>query len=100
MDRAGAHGGDGIGRRALAVVVAVDADGAEIIEAANNSNEFPRQGAAVGVAQYEGVGTTTRRGAQGLQRVLGICLVAVEEVLGVVDDLTPGLLQVGDRSPR
>ena len=55
-----------------------------------------RQGAAVGVAQAEHIGAGLLRGFERPQGEIGIGGVAVEEVLGVVDDFLAVILQVRD----
>ena len=48
--------------------------------------DLRRQRRAVGVAQGDRLGARAGRRAQAVQRVAGVVAVAVEEVLGVVDD--------------
>ena len=55
-----------------------------------------RHRAAVGVAEDDDVGAGVGRALQRGERVLGVVGVAVEEVLGVVDDLVEVLLQEAD----
>ncbi len=55
------------------------------------------QRAAVGVAQDDDRGAGVLGRSQRLQGVLGVVPVAVEEVLGVVEDLAAGLAAVGHR---
>ena len=52
------------------------------------------QAAAVGVAEHEHVRAGVPRGGERRQRVVGIVLVAVEEMLGVVDHLAAVRLEV------
>ncbi len=51
--------------------------------------DFPRHRAAVSLAQHQHRRAAVERRLQRLERVLGTELVAVEEVLGVVDHFTP-----------
>ena len=53
-------------------------------------------GAAVGIAEAEDVGAGLMGGLQGAQGVIGIGGVAIEEVLGVVDDFLAVILDVAD----
>ena len=53
-------------------------------------------GAAVGVAEDEELGAGLGRGLEGLERVAGVGLPAVEEVLGVEDHLAARSAEIGD----
>ena len=77
--------------RALGVVVGVDADldlarPAASTTAAVAVGDLVGQAAAVGVAEGDVLGAGLDRRAQAFERVAGVVAVAVEEVLGVVDD--------------
>ena len=97
----GLDGSEGVSHRQAGVVMNVDPEGNT---AAQFGTHVPRQGgdllgeaAAVGVAQHHRRRAGRDGGAQGGDRVGRIGLVAVEEVLGVVDDLAPGGAQEVDR---
>ncbi len=53
---------------------------------ADNTLDIPGHRSAVGVAQHDHFRAAADRGFQGLERVGSIRFVAVEEMLGVVDD--------------
>ena len=93
---AGFHRGDGIGHGDVAIVMRVDADDA--VEAlANFRNHFDdamRQIAAVGVAQAQHVGAGLLRGFERAHGEIGIGVVAVEEMLGVVDHFAAVVLEI------
>ena len=95
---AGFDGGQGVGDGEIAIVVGVDADDA--IEAAadfgDDFDETRGDRAAVGVAEAEDIGAGLMGGFQGAQGVIGVGDVAVEEVLGVVDDFLAVILDVAD----
>ena len=52
--------------------------------------------AAIGVAENECGGAGVACRAQRVERIVAICLVAIKEVLGVIDHLAPALGDVGD----
>ena len=54
------------------------------------------EGAAIGVAENEGRCAGVTCGAQRIERIVSIGLIAVKEVLGVVDHLASALGDVGD----
>ena len=92
-------GGERVGHRQVGIVMRVDADDAVEPLAAlrrRSPRSPPVMRAAVGVAQAKHVGARVLRGFQRAQREVRIRLVAVEEVLGVVDDFLAVLLQVSD----
>ena len=60
------------------------------------ARDFAGQAAAVGVAQHDAVGARLLRRLPGGQGVFGFVLVAVEGVLGVVDDDLAVVLEVPD----
>ena len=72
---------------ALAIIVCVDANrpGDRSTHVARKAGDFPRHRAAVRVAQHHHLGSAAHRRPQGLQGIGRVGLVAVEEVLGVVD---------------
>src|SRR5713101_7293723 len=88
---------------ALGVVVDVDAQrrlGLHVLlDLADDLHDLVRQAAAVGVAEDQAAGARGLGGSEGLERVLAVLLEAVEEVLGVVDNLLEVLEEVGDRVP-
>ena len=87
--RAGLDGGQCVGDRAAGVVVAVDADAAlgrrhhVVHDVADPAREHP----SVGVAERDDLGPGVVRRPQHLERVVTVGAVAVEEVLGVEEDL-------------
>ena len=94
------HGRDRVRDTALGVVVGVDADhlGAEALDhRARGVSDLVRQARAVRVAQSDVLGTGLERRVEAQERVLGVVAVAVEEVLGVVDDALA--LRAQDRRP-
>ena len=95
------HRGESIRHRTLGVIVDVDAQRAgrlhHLLHGTEDLDDLVRHAAAVGVAEDEAVRARRLRRPQGGQRVLAIPLEAVEEVLGVVDDLLEVLVEVGDR---
>ena len=89
----------GVGHGQLGVVMGVDADGRAgqpVEHRLDRHGYIGGQGAAVGVAEDQPGGPGLMGGPEGLQGVLRVVLVAVEEVLGVEDDLIDALLQVAD----
>ena len=103
---AGRHRGHGVRDGQLGVVVGVDApgDARRVAVASSEPRTSPMiaqqlvgEGAAVRVAQHERPGAGLARGAQGRERVVAVGLVAVEEVLGVVDRLAPAIDDEADR---
>ena len=83
--------------RAFGVVVDVDAERAaridDLLDLSDDVDDFVRHAAAVGVAEHEAVRARRLRRLERGQRVLAVPLVAVEEVLGVVDHLLEVLLR-------
>nr|BFE82996.1 hypothetical protein GCM10020093_055970 [Planobispora longispora] len=90
--------GQGVGHRAAGVVVAVDADaGPGADRLVDDVGQLVGEHPAVGVAQRDHRGARLRGGAQHLQRVRWVGLVAVEEVLGVEEDSLALRTEVRDR---
>ena len=91
------HRRDGVGDRAAGVVLGVDAEllvGAEVgVDLAGDPLHLVGQRAAVGVAHHQAVGAVGGRRLQHAEGVLGVGLVAVEEVLGVEEHAQAGGLQ-------
>src|SRR5712692_7278441 len=88
-----ADGGERVRDGALGVVVHVDPQRRPhvLLHGLDRGDELGRQGAAVGVAENEPVCPSRFRGHQRGHRVVGVGAEAVEEVLGVEDDLVhPG----------
>ena len=92
------HGGEGVRDRELGVVVGVDAQREAVRRLRRRRRAPPRvsarivssspgERAAVGVAQDERPRAAVARGPKRRERVVAVGLVAVEEVLGVVDEL-------------
>ena len=92
-------GGQGVGDGELAVVVGVDADrdGEGPLDRLDGLGDPFGEGPAVGVAEDQPVRPGGDGGLQGLEGVVGVPAVAVEEVLGVVDDLGDPAGAEGDR---
>ena len=83
---AGAHGGERIGHRLLGVVVGVDADvvaGDRLHHLADDCLHLVRQRAAIGVAQHHPARALVVGRLGAGERVFGVGLVAVEEMLAV-----------------
>ena len=69
-----------------------EAVGEVLLHCLDDLDQLGGQGAAVGVAQHQALGPAVQGGLQGLQGVVPVFLEAVEEVLGVVEQLLhPGL---------
>ena len=91
-----------VGDRAARIVVRVDAErrAHPRLHVGDDARDVARQHAAVGVAQHDRVGAGLGgSGAHG-DRVVGVGVVAVEEVLGVEEDGAALALEVGDRVAR
>ena len=97
--RAGAHRGQGVGHAAARVVVRVDAErvGHRARHLGHDALDVPGHVAAVGLAQRHDLGAAADGGAQRLERVARVRAIAVEEVLGVVDDALLFAAQERDR---
>ncbi len=93
---AGFHRGDGIGHCDVAIVVRVDADHAvePLAHFRDHLDDAVRQIAAVGVAQAQHIGAGFLGGFERAQRELGVGVVAVEEMLGVVDHFAAVVFQI------
>ena len=99
---AGLDAGQRVGDREIAVVVRVDAElGRDrLLHRRDDLADRAGQAAAVGVAQADPVGARVGGGLDRRQRVGPVGAEAVEEVLGVVDDLLALLLQQARRCRR
>ena len=99
LARSRGHRRERVRHRELAVVVRVDADAApERADGVGDGlGDLAGQRAAVRVAEDEPVGARVGGGLQDGERVVAVRAVAVEEVLGVEDDLAAVRLQVRDR---
>ena len=96
---AGAHGGEGAGDRHVNIVVRVDAQ-RRIAAAANlmhRGRYVVRQHAPVGVAQHDALRTRHLCGANRLQCVVRVRLVAVKEMLGVKEHAPAPFHQIRHR---
>ena len=95
LDAAQLHRGQAVGHGQLGVVVGVDAQGSlrqMLLHRLDDLYQFGGEGAAVGVAQHQDLGPAGHRGLQGLEGVFRTVLEAVEEMLGVVEQLLqPGV---------
>ena len=96
--RAGVDRSEGVGDRAAGVVVAVDADpdAGRLHHVVDDVGDPAGQHAAVGVAQGDDIGPGVVRRPQHLERVGAVEPVAVEEVLGVEEDLLALGAEVAD----
>ena len=78
----------------------MDVDADDAIEAAADFGDDFHQArgdrAAVGIAEAEDIGAGLVRGLQRAEGVIGVGDVAVEEVLGIVDDFLAVILDVAD----
>ena len=99
LGRARLHRHDRVGHRHFAIVVAVDADRhrEQRLDPGGDVENVAGERAAVGVTQTETVCARLRRCRQSLQRVVGIGLVAIEEMLRVIHHLFALLLEVANR---
>jgi hypothetical protein len=97
----GIHGGECIGDGDIGIVVSVNADyaGKPIPHQRDDFCNPMRQRAAIGVAEAENIRARLMCRLQGPQRKIGIGIVAIEEMLGIVDDFAAVLLQILDRLP-
>ena len=99
LHRAVPHGDQRIGRRHVAVVMAVDSDrdGKRLAGRVDSGGDPLRQAAAVGVAQNDDLGPAFLGGPDRPQGKVGVAGEAVEEMFGVVDHAPPLGPQIGDR---
>ena len=68
------------------------------LDLTDHRRDVTREGPAVGIAEHEAVGARRLGRPQRAERVVGIPLEPVEEVLGVVDDLLEMLEEVRTES--
>ena len=101
LPRAGVDGGERVGDGVAGVVVGVDAEAvagdAGLDDGAGDGADLVGQRAAVGVAEDDPAGAGVERGLQAGERVVGVRLPAVEEMLGVEQRLAALGGDVGDR---
>ena len=93
------EGGEAVGDGDIGVVVAVDAErcaGEGALYAFDGLEELRRQGAAVGVAEHETIDAVVDGGSQAGEGIVGVRREAVEEVLGVEEDLLADGLEEAD----
>src|ERR1019366_7403320 len=94
----GLDSGQGVGNGEIGMVVDVDAD--DTIETAadfGDDLDEPRgDGATVGIAEAENISAGGMGGLQGAEGVIGVGDVAVEEMLGVVDEFLAVGLDIAD----
>ena len=95
----GFDGGHSVGDGHIGIVMRVNAEDAieALANVGDDLGETARDGAAVGVAQAEHIGARLLRGFERPQREIGIGVVAVEEMLGVVDHFLAVILQKANR---
>ena len=85
----------------VAVVVGVDAEGDAsgarqyLIDCVHYLGYFPGECAAVGVTEDDAVGAAGNCPFEGSQRVFGVLLVAVEEMLGIVNHFASVAGEIG-----
>src|SRR5690606_251624 len=96
VDRSRVHGGHGVGDGTAGVVVGVDAElyAGQGEGLGDDGPHLGGQGAAVGVAQDDGLGARLGGGADHFERVLAVELIAVEVVLGVDEHAPPGVYEI------
>ena len=101
LPRAGVDGGERAGHGVAGVVVGVDAEpvagDAGGDDRGGDLADLGRQRAAVGVAEHHPAGAGVERRLEAGERVVGVGLPAVEEVLGVEQRLAALGLQEADR---
>ena len=99
LHRAPLHGHEGIGHAHASIVVRVDAKGQRnpLGNLFDDLAHLASQGTAISIAEHQNPRSTAFGGQQGLDRVIGVGLIAVEKVLGVVDHLAAVRDQIGDR---
>ena len=104
LARAGAHGRQRVRHRLFGVIVRMDADmvaGHVLHHLADDLLDLMRQRAAIGVAQHHPARARFVRGLGAGERIFGVGLVAVEEMLAVDQHLAAlllrGLHAVADR---
>ena len=99
----GLDGGEGVGHRQARVIVHMDPNDRSRTDLAHDASrhrgDLLGEAATVRVAQHHHRRAGVDRRAERGQRIGRIGLVAVEEVLGVVDHLTPGRMEMRDRVP-
>jgi hypothetical protein len=90
------HRHDGVCHRAFGVIVCVDPEGSLhlFLHRPGDFLNFRRKGAAVGVAEHEALGPRLFGRTEALDRVFGISLITVVEVLRVEEDGVHPLPQV------
>ena len=101
LDRSGTNSRKGIGRPHAAVVMGMNADlaGEARLHGRRDRGNLIGHGAAVGIAENEDIGTPFGRRGECCHREVRVILVAVEKMLGIVENLPPLLLQIGDALP-
>ncbi len=90
----GANRGQRVGDGVAGIVVGVNAQvgaGNMLGHLADDPLDLVRQGAAVGIAEHDPAGTGLVGRLDAGQRIVGIGLVAIEEVLGIEHRLAPAL---------
>ena len=99
MNGAGADGRQRIGDGEFTVVMRVDAKlhlREQFAGLMHKISDFPRHGAAVGVAKRDGISAAGRRRRQGVKAVLHIQFRAIEKMFSVIDDFFAQVLEIGD----
>ena len=94
------HRGQRVGYGILGVVVRMDAEpiARDLLgHFAHDALDFVRQGSAVGVAEHQPARARLLGGGEAGHGIIGIGLVAVEEMLGVEHRLVHARLGVGER---
>ena len=96
--RALLDGGERVGHGDVGIVMGVDADDAVETRAniGDDLGEEIGQRAAVGIAEAEHIGAGVFRGFERAQGEIAVVDVAVEEMLGIVDDFLAVVFEIAD----
>ncbi len=91
VDDASLHRRQRVGHGHLAVVMGMDTQGGarSLLHFLDDSHQCSGQRATVRIAQDDDIGTSLLSSRQGTQGVGWVGTIAVEKVLGVVDNLSP-----------
>ena len=98
----GSHGSEGVGDPQPTIIVSMDADRAFQFRhnLGGDAGDFLRKRTPIRVAEHQHIGPGVAGGTQRVERVFGVVLVAVEKMLGVIENLAAVLFKerhrVGD----
>src|SRR6266702_1949567 len=86
----------GVGYRTFAIVMGVNAErGLDmLLNRLDDFGDLERHRSAVGVTQYDAVHVCIFRGLESLDRVIGIGLVAVKEMLRIIENFRSMFFQI------